>query len=152
MNWAYVVAQWYAWQCRSCRRRGFNPIPGSGRSPGEGNGSPLQYSCPTCPMERGAWWATVHGVAKESDMTTTQQKTPWIIYVMCLAQCQTRLAFNEMVVLKKKKCVFAPGGEIHTSAEGSWLASKEYFSLSRFVLLGTVPFWNFPFQTPSLTI
>ena len=41
-----------------------------------------------------------------------------------------RLAFNEMVALKKK-CVFAPGGEIHTSAEGSWLASKEYFSLSR---------------------
>ena len=39
-------------------------IPGSGRSPGEGNGSPLQYSCRENPMEGGAWWATVHGVAK----------------------------------------------------------------------------------------
>ena len=39
-------------------------IPGSGRSPGEGNGNPLQYSCPENPMDRGAWWATVHGVAK----------------------------------------------------------------------------------------
>ena len=39
-------------------------IPGLGRSPGEGNGYPLQYSCLGNPMDRGAWWATVHGVAK----------------------------------------------------------------------------------------
>ena len=39
-------------------------IPGSGRSPGEGNGNPLQYSCLENPMERGAWRATVHGVTK----------------------------------------------------------------------------------------
>ena len=39
-------------------------IPGSGRSPGEGNGNPLQYSCLKNPMDRGAWWATVHGVAQ----------------------------------------------------------------------------------------
>ena len=39
-------------------------IPGSGRSPGEGNGNPLQYSCLENSMDRGAWWATVHGVAK----------------------------------------------------------------------------------------
>ena len=44
-------------------------IPGSGGSPGEGNGNPLQYSCLENPMERGAWWATVHGVSKESAMT-----------------------------------------------------------------------------------
>ena len=41
-------------------------IPGSGRSPGEGNGNTFQYSCLGNPMERGAWWATVHGVTKES--------------------------------------------------------------------------------------
>ena len=39
-------------------------IPGLGRSPGEGNGNPLQYSCWENPMDRGASWATVHGVAK----------------------------------------------------------------------------------------
>ena len=39
-------------------------IPGLGRSPGEGSGDPLQYSCLENPMNRGAWWATVHGVAK----------------------------------------------------------------------------------------
>ena len=41
---------------------GMVSIPGSGRSPGEGNGNPLQYSCLRNPMDRGAWWATVHGV------------------------------------------------------------------------------------------
>ena len=44
-------------------------IPDPGRSPGEGNGNPLQYYCLGNPMNRGAWQATVHGVAKESDMT-----------------------------------------------------------------------------------
>ena len=39
-------------------------IPGSGRFLGEGNGNPLQYSCLESPMDGGAWWATVHGVAK----------------------------------------------------------------------------------------
>ena len=39
-------------------------IPGLGRSRGEGNGNPLQCSCLGNPMDRGAWWATVHGVAK----------------------------------------------------------------------------------------
>ena len=39
-------------------------IPGLGRSPGGENGNPLQYSCLENPMDRGAWWAIVHGVAK----------------------------------------------------------------------------------------
>ena len=43
--------------------RDMGSIPGLGRSPGEGNGTPLQYSCLENPMDRGAWWATVHGVA-----------------------------------------------------------------------------------------
>ena len=44
-------------------------IPDLGRPPGEGNGNPLQYSFLGNSMDRGAWWATVHGVTKESDMT-----------------------------------------------------------------------------------
>ena len=44
-------------------------IPRLGRSPGEGNDNPLQYSCLENPMDRGAWWVTVHGVTKELDMT-----------------------------------------------------------------------------------
>ena len=49
-------------------------IPGLGRSPGDGNGNPLQYSCLENSMDGGAWWATVHGVAKSqtglSDFTS----------------------------------------------------------------------------------
>ena len=44
-------------------------IPGLGRFPGEGNGNPLPYSCLGNSMDRGAWWATVHGISKEPDMT-----------------------------------------------------------------------------------
>ena len=44
-------------------------IPGSGRSPGEGNGNPLQYSCLENPMDRADWQATVHGGHNESDTT-----------------------------------------------------------------------------------
>ena len=43
-------------------------VPGLGRFPGGGHGNPLQYSCLEHSMDRGAWWATVHGVA-ESDIT-----------------------------------------------------------------------------------
>ena len=47
-----------------CNAGDLGSIPGLGRSPGEGNGTPLQYSCWEDPMDGGAWWATVHGVAK----------------------------------------------------------------------------------------
>ena len=51
-------------------------ISGLGRSPGEGNGNPVQYSCLGNPMDRGAWWATVHGVKKvRHDLVTQQQGT-----------------------------------------------------------------------------
>ena len=50
-------------------------IPGLGRSPGEGNGNPFQYSCLENPMDRKAWWAAIHGVTKSqtrlSDFTFT---------------------------------------------------------------------------------
>ena len=45
-------------------KRNMGLIPGSGRAPGGGNGNPLQYSFMENSMDRGAWWATVHGVAK----------------------------------------------------------------------------------------
>ena len=48
----------------TCNVGDLGSIPGCGRSPGGGNGNPLQYSCLENSMDRGAWWATVHGVAK----------------------------------------------------------------------------------------
>ena len=64
----------------ACNAGDLDSIPGLGRYPGEGNGIPLQYSCLENPKDRGAWWATVHGVTKSwtwlsnftsSDWTTT---------------------------------------------------------------------------------
>ena len=51
----------------TCNAGDSDSIPGSGRSPGEGNSNLLQYSCLKNPMIREAWQATVHGVAKVSD-------------------------------------------------------------------------------------
>ena len=48
----------------ACKAGDRGSIPGSGRSPGGGHGNPLQYPCLENPMDRGAWRATVHGVAK----------------------------------------------------------------------------------------
>ena len=48
----------------ACNAGDLGLIPGSGRSPGEGNGNPLQYSCLENSMDGGAWWVTVHEVAK----------------------------------------------------------------------------------------
>ena len=55
--------------------------PGSGRFPGGGDGTPLQYSCLENPMDRGAWWATVHGVEKELDTTEAIQHAHMLITV-----------------------------------------------------------------------
>ena len=48
----------------TCNAGDLGSIPGWGRSPGEGNDNPLQYSCLEKPRDGGAWWAIVHGVAK----------------------------------------------------------------------------------------
>ena len=59
----------------ACNVGDLGSTPGSGRFPGEGNGTPLQYSCLENPIDGGAWWATVHGVTKSqtrlSDFTFT---------------------------------------------------------------------------------
>ena len=55
---------WLSGKESACNAADSGSIPGSGRSPGEGNGNPLQYSCLENPMDRGAWQVIVHGVAK----------------------------------------------------------------------------------------
>ena len=55
----------------TCNAGDPDSIPGLGKSPGEGNGYPLQYSCLKNSMDRGTWWTTVHGVAKSKTQLTT---------------------------------------------------------------------------------
>ena len=53
-------------------------IPGWGRSPGGGNGDPLQYSCLKDPMDSGAWWATVHSVTKSQTQLKRLSMHAWV--------------------------------------------------------------------------
>ena len=69
-----------AMQDTTCSAGDLGSIPGPGRCPGEGNGNPLQYSCLENPMDRGAWWATVRGVARVGHDLVT--KTPPYIYLI----------------------------------------------------------------------
>ena len=57
-------------------------IPGSGRSPGEGNGTLLQYSCLKNPMDRGAWGATVHGVTRVRGDLATEHACMCVLIVI----------------------------------------------------------------------
>ena len=59
----------------ACNAGDLSSVPGLERSPGEGNGNPLQYSCLENPMDVGAWWATVHGVTKSQTQLSMQACT-----------------------------------------------------------------------------
>ena len=96
LNWVlgFLVAQRLKRLLASaCNGGDLDSIPGSGRSPGEGNGNPLQYSCLENPMDRGAWWAAVYGVPKSrtqlSEFTFTftlrneMEFTLWELYDGC---------------------------------------------------------------------
>ena len=81
----------------ACNVGDLGSIPGLGRAPGEGNGNPLQYSCLENPMARGAWQATVHGVAKSwtqlSDFTFFLS---FCLQFKCSRECySTSLGFRE---------------------------------------------------------
>ena len=58
------LAWWLSGKESTCQAGDARSIPGSGRFPGERNGNPRQYSCLENPMDKGAWWATIHRVAK----------------------------------------------------------------------------------------
>ena len=68
-------------------------IPGLGRSPGKGTGSPLKYSCLENPMDRGAWQATVHGITKESDTTSKLNNNNEILHY------ETMLIYSVLLLL-----------------------------------------------------
>ena len=63
------LPKWLSGKKFACNAGDTGSIPGSRKSPGEENRDPFQYSCLRNLMDRGAWWATVHGVIKELDTT-----------------------------------------------------------------------------------
>ena len=73
-----VILMWFSGKESACQCRSL--IPGSGRSPGEGNGNPFQYSYLVNPMDRGVWWATIHGVTKNQTWLNTHTCTHRIAF------------------------------------------------------------------------
>ena len=70
------LPKWLSGRESTCQAGDEGSIPGLGRSPGERNGNPLQYSCLGNPMGRGALQATVHGVAKSQTQLSNKTTTP----------------------------------------------------------------------------
>ena len=94
-------------------------IPVLGGSPGDGNGNPLQYSCLENPMERGAWWAIVHGVTKESNMTewlNSSNSSSVIVFGKMLHICALNVFiywFQLSVTLRHTKLIQAERTLLH---------------------------------------
>ena len=78
----------------ACNAGNTGLIPGLGRSPGEVNGNPLQYSCLENPTNRGAWRATVHGVSKNQTWLSTTHSTSWLYQFTFPPTVQEGLLFS----------------------------------------------------------
>ena len=74
----------------ACNAGDLGSIPGSGRSPGEGNGKLLQYSCLENPMDRGTWQATVYRVAKSRTGLSGLHRLPWLDYISIIQKDKWR--------------------------------------------------------------
>ena len=95
----------------ACQAGDTSSAPGLGRSPQEGNGNPLQYSCLGNPMDKEAWWATIHGVTKELDTTERLNNNSNITHLihdtliqMALYKCKNhacRMVFLSLKLVRK---------------------------------------------------
>ena len=90
-------------------------IPGSGRPPGEGNDNPLQYSCLENSMDRGAWWAAIHRIAKESDTTEQLTHTHTHTHTFNTEVVKCRISEHYMQLLKSLSCSQRRGSSAYKS-------------------------------------
>ena len=107
----------------ACNAGDLGSIPGLGRSPGEGNGYPLQYSCLENPMDRGAWQATVHGVAK----SRTRQSNFHFCFLPCVGM-HSRLP--RWLSGKEPACRCRRCGFEHWAGKIPWRKERKVKSLS----------------------
>ena len=121
-NWFKWVKPWTSLVAQMVKVSVYNAgdpgsIPGSGRSPGEGNGNLLQYSCLENPMDRGAWWATVHGVTGVWHDWATSVKT-WIYKYMVWAFQHTLK--SDSVVNSRWLQILWPSSRTSHQTLGKW--------------------------------
>ena len=113
------LPSWRSGEESACNAGDTGSITGWGRPPGEGNGNALQDSCLENPVDRGAWWATVHGVAKSRTRLERLNKIKTLTDLLC---CGTSVASDLSCLCLEK--LRAPG---HSSvsgtseAEGYWV-------------------------------
>ena len=91
----------------ACNAGDCSSIPGSGRSPGQGNGNPLRYSCLENPTDRGAWWATVHGVTKSQTRLSDFTSQPYLGSAINGLKFWIKV-YKEKFLLKKKYFKYYP--------------------------------------------
>ena len=98
---------WLSYKESTCNAGDTGLIPGSGRSPGEGHGNPLQYSCLENPMDRGAWQATVHRVAQSQiqlkRLNTHTQSPSIILYLRPKISIYRLFPFSNFVTMLPNK-------------------------------------------------
>ena len=109
-------------------------IPGLRRSPGEGNGNPLQYSCLENPMDRGAWWAIGHGVAKSQ---TTEQLS---MHLFSLPRAWVQSLVRELIIHKQQH------GQYINNKNTIYVIWMTKIYISRIYLIFTHSFWFTTFQ------
>ena len=110
---AYIfigLSKWLSGKGSACHVGHVGLIPGSGRSPGEGNGLPLQYSCLGNLMDRGAWQATVHSVTMSQTGLSNQTTATYLLYYFnWLQQSYTTITIwqiSNKELFKKKKITY----------------------------------------------
>ena len=102
-------------------------IPRSGRSPGEGNGNPLQYSCLKNPMDRGDRWATVHGVAKSwTEMKQPSRHTHEVLRVIKFVEIERRLVVARDLGQEVGKLLFKEYRSSVLSHEECWRLTAQH--------------------------
>ena len=146
-----VYPRWLCGKEPTCNAGGASSIPGSGRSPRGGNGNPLQYSYLGNTLDREAWWATVHGVAKSwtrlRDYNNNNKPAPnFFLYksifyldksplsTLCFCSRNTCLC-----VLSRICLLTTPGTVAHQAPLSMRFPRQEYWSRLSFPPLGDLP-------------
>ena len=96
-----MLPRWLSGKESACQADDMGLIPGLGRSSGEGNGNPLQYSRLENPMDGGAWWATVCGVTKGMSHTHISISVWYFSYIMEIILLTCKLIYYNFISIRK---------------------------------------------------